>query len=208
MTDETYDAIIIGTGQAGPSLADQLGEIDASVAIIERDRVGGTCVNYGCTPTKTMVASARNAHMARRGGDYGVDTGGEVSVDMSAVHERMREVAGGSNKGVTSWLEGLEHVDLLRGHAQFTGPNTVDVGGRTLEADRLFINVGARPRVPDIEGLEDVDYMTNREILELQKAPEHLVVIGGSYIGLEFGQMFRRFGSEVTIVEQGPRLIG
>lgn len=208
MTDSQYDAIIIGTGQAGPPLAERLGEIDSSVAIIERDRIGGTCVNYGCTPTKTMVASARAAHMARRAGDFGVEVGGDVEVDMGAVHERMREVAGASNAGVTDWLESMEHVDLIRGDARFEGANVVEVEGRTIAADRVFLNVGARPRVPDIEGLDEVDFLTNRSILELQHLPEHLIVVGGSYIGLEFGQMFHRFGSDVTIVEQGPRIVG
>lgn len=208
MSETRYDAIIIGTGQAAPSLADRLGEVDASVAVLERDRVGGTCVNYGCIPTKALVASARAAHVARRADDFGVEVGGEVGVDMKTVHDRMKRISGASNKGVTSWLEGMEHVDLIRGHARFTGPDAVDVEGRALTADRIFINVGARPRTPDIEGLEEVDYLTNREILELEELPEHLIVVGGSYIGLEFGQMFRRFGSEVTIVEQGPRMVG
>lgn len=202
------DAIIIGTGQAGPTLADDLSDDGQSVAIVERDRVGGTCVNYGCTPTKTMVASARAAHVARRGEEFGVDIEGDVDVDMEAVHDRMRRISGASNKGVTRWLEGLEGVELIRGDAQLTGPRSVEVDGRSLEAEHIFIDSGARPWVPDITGLDEVDYLTNRGMLELTELPDHLVVVGGSYIGLEFGQMFRRFGSDVTIVEQGPRVVG
>ncbi|MGM0555200.1 MAG: FAD-containing oxidoreductase [Myxococcota bacterium] len=204
---QRYDAIVIGTGQAGPPLAERLGQDGLSVAIIEKGKLGGTCVNYGCIPTKTLVASARAAHVARRGADFGVDIPGEVSVDMKEVHARMKRVAGESNSNVEAWVDGMEGVTLYRGHGRFTGSNTVQVGDEELEADKIFINVGARARHPDIDGLEDVEYLTNKGMLELDELPEHLVIVGGSYIGIEFGQMFRRFGSEVTIVEMGERLI-
>lgn len=203
-----YDAIVIGTGQAGPSLAGRLDRQGMKAAVIERKLVGGTCVNTGCIPTKTLVASARAAHMARRGEHFGVRIEGSVAVDMARVQERMQEVSGQSNRNLTKWLEGMEHVDLLRGHARFTGPRTVRVDDQVLEADRIFLNVGARALVPDIPGISDIDYLTNSTMMEVDFLPPHLVVIGGSYIGLEFGQMYRRFGSEVTLLERGPRLIG
>ncbi len=204
---QQYDAIVIGTGQAGPPLAERLGQDGLSVAIIEKGKLGGTCVNYGCIPTKALVASARAAHMARRGADFGVEIPGEVGVDMKAVHARMKRVSGESHDNVGKWIDGMEGVTLYRGHARFTGPQTVQVGDEQLEADKIFINVGGRARHPDIDGLEDVDYLTNKGMLELDELPEHLVIVGGSYIGIEFGQMFGRFGSDVTIVEMGDRLI-
>lgn len=203
-----YDAIVIGTGQAGPPLAERLGQVGFRVALIEEGKVGGTCVNYGCIPTKTLVASARAAHMARRGVDFGVEIPGDVSVDMKAVHDRMKRVSGESNDNVESWIEGMENVTLIRGHARFVGDRRVQVAGEVLEAGKVFINVGGRARVPDIDGLDQVDFLTNKGMLELDVLPEHLLIVGGSYIGIEFGQMFRRFGSDVTIVEQGERLIG
>jgi pyruvate/2-oxoglutarate dehydrogenase complex dihydrolipoamide dehydrogenase (E3) component len=202
------DAIVIGTGQAGPSLVGRLASSGMKVAIIERDRVGGTCVNVGCIPTKALVASARAAHMARRGADFGVVTEGPVRMDMARVKARMKQISGKSNTGVTNWLEGMEKATLVRGHARFVAPDTIEVDGERLQSERIFINVGGRARVPDLPGLDEVDYLTNSNMLEVDFLPEHLVVIGGSYIGLEFGQMYRRFGSEVTIVERGPRLIG
>jgi len=204
---EQFDAIVIGTGQAGPPLAARLSGEGRKVAIIERDKIGGTCVNFGCIPTKALVASARAAHMARRAADFGVHTGGSVRVDMAQVHARMKEISGKSNKGVTSWLEGLAHVELIRGDARFVDSRRVEVDGRTLEAPSIFVNVGGRPSIPDFDELNEVDYLTNSGMLELDSLPEHLIVVGGSYIGLEFGQMFRRFGSEVTIVQRGERLI-
>ncbi len=205
---ERYDAIIIGTGQAGPSLAGRLDEAGLRVAIIERHLVGGTCVNAGCVPTKALVASARAAHIANSGAVYGFATPGGVEIDMKRVKARMKKISGESNRGVTEWLGGMEHVRLLRGHARFEGPRSVRVGDQLLESDRIFLNVGARPSVPDLPGVDEVEFLTSSGMLELDFVPRHLAIVGGSYIGLEFGQIFRRFGSEVTIVERGPRLIG
>ena len=203
-----YDAIVIGTGQAGPALVNRMNTAGMRAAIIERDLVGGTCVNVGCTPTKALVASARAAHVARRAADFGVVVGGPVRVDMARVHARMKEISGQSNRGLTAWIEGMENIDLVRGHAHFVAPNAIEVDGEGLEADVLFINVGARPFVPELPGIDGVDYLSSSSMMELDVLPKHLIVVGGSYVGLEFGQMFRRFGSEVTVVEKGPRLIG
>ena len=202
-----FEAIIIGTGQAGPSLADRMNRESVKVAVIERKLVGGTCVNVGCIPTKALVASARAAHMARRGADFGVMVEDSICVDMKRVNARMKEISGQSNKNVTRWLEGMENVTLYRGHARFESPNTVTVNGDTLQAERIFINVGARAFAPDMPGLSEVEYLTNSSMMDVDFLPDHLIIIGGSYIGLEFGQMYRRFGSEVTIVERLPRLI-
>jgi pyruvate/2-oxoglutarate dehydrogenase complex dihydrolipoamide dehydrogenase (E3) component len=204
---EKYDAVIIGTGQAGPALAGRLNDAGMKVAIVERDRVGGTCVNTGCIPTKTLVASARVAHMARRAVDFGVVIDSPVRVDMAAVKERMKRISGRSAEGLEKWLESMEHVDLIRGHAAFLGTNQVAVEDRVLEADRIYINVGGRAFIPELPGLDEVDYLTNSSMMEIGEVPEHLVIIGGSYIGLEFAQMYRRFGSAVTVVEKGDRLI-
>jgi len=203
----SYDAIIIGTGQAGPALARRLANSGAIVAIIERGRFGGTCVNTGCTPTKTLVASAYAAHMARRGADYGFSTGGEVKVDMKRVKARKDYVAGLSNRGVERSLKGLENCRVYEGHARFVSPRELRVGTDILRSDRIFINVGGRAAVPEIRGLNQIDYLTNSTMMDVDFLPRHLLVLGGSYVGLEFGQMYRRFGSEVTIVEIGPRLI-
>ena len=202
-----YDAIIIGTGQSGPALADRVNREGMKVAVIERHLYGGTCVNVGCVPTKTLVASARAAYMARRGAEFGVNINGQINVDMKRVKARKDEVVGQSNTGVTNWLKGLENATLYKGHGRFESPNTVRVNGETLEAERIFINVGARAFVPDIPGLEEVDYLTNSSMMEIDFLPKHLVIIGGSYIALEFSQIYRRFGSEVTVIERGPRLI-
>jgi pyruvate/2-oxoglutarate dehydrogenase complex dihydrolipoamide dehydrogenase (E3) component len=202
----TYDAIIIGTGQAGPALARRLAGSGMKVAIIERGRFGGTCVNTGCTPTKTLVACAYAVHTARRGADYGFSAG-EVTVDMKRVKARKDYVAGLSTKGVERSLKNLENGTVYQGHARFLGPHEVEVGTETLRSDKIFINVGGRAAVPEISGLDQVDYLTNSSILELDTLPRHLLVVGGSYIGLEFGQMYRRFGSAVTIAEMGPRLV-
>jgi len=202
-----YDAIIIGTGQSGPALADRVNREGMKVAVIERHLYGGTCVNVGCVPTKTLVASARAAYMARRGAEFGVNINGQINVDMKRVKARKDEVVGQSNTGVTNWLNGLENATLYKGHGRFESPNTVRINGETLEAERIFINVGARAFVPDIPGLEEVDYLTNSSMMEIDFLPKHLVIIGGSYIALEFSQIYRRFGSEVTVIERGPRLI-
>ena len=202
-----YDAVVIGTGQAGPSLAARLAGDGMKVAVIERHQFGGTCVNTGCTPTKTLVASARAAHMARRAADFGINLNGDVSVDMKKVKARKDEIAGASTKGVENWLKGLDNSTVYEGHARLESPRTVRVGDEVLESPRIFINVGGRAAVPPMPGLDEVDYLTNSTMMDLDVVPEHLVIIGGSYIGPEFGQMYRRFGSEVTIVEMGPGLI-
>jgi len=203
---ERFDAIVIGTGQAAPALCARLDGAGLKTVVIERKLVGGTCVNVGCIPTKTLVASARAAYVARRGGEYGF-TAGDVRVDMRAVKARKDGVVKQSSDGVTNWIGSMKNVTLERGHARFTGPRTVAVNGRTLEADKVFINVGGRALVPDIPGVKEVPFLTNTTMMEVDFLPEHLVVVGGSYVGLEFAQMYRRFGSKVTVVERGPRLI-
>lgn len=203
-----FDAIIIGAGQAGPPLAEQLGQNGLTTAIIERHLLGGTCVNVGCIPTKTLVGSARVANFARRAADFGVSLDGPVRVDMEKVKARKDEVAGAANAGVTAWIDSMENVTLIHGHAEFKGSRSIEVNGETLTADRIFINVGARARVPDFPGISDVDYLTNSGMMEVDFLPEHLLVVGGSYIGLEFAQMYRRFGADVTVIEVQDRLIG
>src|SRR5664279_4520854 len=202
-----HDAIIIGTGQAGPSLAQRLAASGMNVAIVERKLFGGTCVNTGCIPTKTMVASAYAAHIARRAGIYGVNVEGRVSVDMARVKARKDAVSGKSRTGLESWLKGMKNCTVFQGHARFESPREVSVGEHRLTSDKIFINVGARATVPEMPGLDQVQYLTNSSMMAVDFLPRHLIVIGGSYIGLEFGQMFRRFGSEVTIIEMGPRLV-
>jgi pyruvate/2-oxoglutarate dehydrogenase complex dihydrolipoamide dehydrogenase (E3) component len=201
-----YDAIIIGTGQAGPALARRIAGSGMQVAVVERGRFGGTCVNTGCTPTKTMVASAYAAHVARRGADYGF-TVGDVKVDMKRVKARKDYVVGLSNGGVERSLKNLANCRVYEAHARFVSPREVQAGSEVLTSDRIFINVGARAAVPDIPGLDQVDYLTNSSMMDIDFLPRHLLVLGGSYIGLEFGQMYRRFGSEVSIVQRGPRLV-
>ena len=204
-----FDAIIIGTGQAGPSLAARFAGAGKTVAIIERHKFGGTCVNTGCIPTKTMVASAYAVHVARRGAEYGFAANGDVRVDMKRVKARKDEVSGRSNRGVEDWLRGLKNCTVLQGHARLQSPTTVALNdGEVLEADKIFINVGGRASVPEMPGIDDVSFLNNSSMMEVDFLPKHLVIVGGSYVGLEFGQMYRRFGSEVTIVEMGPRLIG
>ena len=203
----SYDAIIIGTGQAGPSLAVRLAGRGMKVAIIERKRFGGTCVNTGCIPTKTLVASARAAHVARSASEYGVLLDSSITVDMKKVKERKDAVVRRSNEGVETWLKSTEKLTVYEGHARFEDAHQVRVGDELLEAHRLFINVGGRASHPPLPGLDQVSYFNNSTMMEVDFRPEHLIVVGGSYIGLEFAQMYRRFGSEVTIVEMGPRLI-
>lgn len=202
-----FDAIVIGTGQSGPSLAVRLAKAGRKVAIIERKLFGGTCVNVGCIPSKTLIASARAAHVARRAKEFGVNFDGEVSVDMKRVKARKDEVVKASNDGVTSWLEGTENLTVIRGHARFESPKSVKVGNDVHEAEQFFIDVGGRATVPKIPGLESIPYLTNSSMMEVDFLPEHLIVLGGSYIGLEFAQMYRRFGSKVTVIEKSDRIV-
>ena len=202
-----FDAIIIGTGQAGPSLAARFATAGMAVAIIERHKFGGTCVNTGCIPTKTLIASAYATHLARLGAEFGFVVNGDVRVDMKRVKARKDDISGRSNRGVEKWLRGLKECSVIQGHARFASPRAVVVNDELLEAERVFINVGGRATVPPLPGIHDVPFFTNSSMIDVDFLPEHLVIVGGSYIGLEFGQMYRRFGSEVTIVEMGPRLI-
>jgi len=204
---EKFDAIVIGTGQSGPSLAARLTKEGMKTAVLERKLFGGTCVNVGCIPTKALVASARAAYMARRGADFGVAVGGTVDVDMRKVKARKDAIVRQSNEGVTNWLENMDNCTVFRGQGQFESPQVVRVNDTLLEGEKIFINVGARPFVPDIAGIDAVDYLTSSTMMEVDFLPEHLIIIGGSYIGLEFAQMYRRFGSRVTVVEMGERLI-
>ena len=203
----SYDAIVIGSGQAGPFLAVRLAQAGLKTALIEREHLGGTCVNNGCIPTKTLVASARTAHVARRAGEYGVRIGGTVSVDMKAVKARKDGIVSASIDGLSKWLAGTANLTVIWGHARFTGPRTVEVGGETLEAAKIFINVGGRAVLPGWAGIADVPVLTNSSMMAVDFLPEHLVIAGGSYIGLEFAQMYRRFGARVTVLEYGERLI-
>jgi pyruvate/2-oxoglutarate dehydrogenase complex dihydrolipoamide dehydrogenase (E3) component len=202
-----YDAIVIGTGQAGPSLALRLAAAGMKVAVAERKLVGGTCVNTGCTPTKTLVASAYAAHLAHRAAEYGVILGGGVAVDMRRVKARTDAVVAQSRNGLAAALEAAANLTLYRGHARFVGSHEIAIGAERLTAPRIFINVGGRAAVPPLPGLDAVPYLTNTSMMDVDFLPRHLIIIGGSYIGLEFGQMFRRFGSAVTIVETAPRLV-
>src|SRR3954447_7687592 len=202
-----YDAIVIGTGQAGPSLAVRLANTGIKVAVIERKRFGGTCVNNGCIPTKTLVASARAAHVARRAADYGVTIPSSIAVDMKKVKMRKDAVVRQSSEGLEKWLRNTENLTVIEGQARFADAHRVRVGDELLEADKFFINVGGRASVPSFRGIDEVSYLDNSTMMDVDFLPEHLIVIGGSYVGLEFAQMYRRFGSEVTVVERGPRLI-
>jgi len=203
-----YDAIVIGTGQAGPGLAGRLVSAGMKVAVIERGRFGGTCINTGCIPTKAMVASARAAHVARRAADFGVRLSGEVTVDMAAVKARKDRIVAASRDPLRDWLEGMDGCTVVRGHARFENTHAVRVGDDLLEASRIFVNVGGRAVVPEMPGPEGIEVWTNSDMMNVDFLPGHLIVVGGSYVGLEFGQMFRRFGSRVTIIEKGPRLVG
>jgi pyruvate/2-oxoglutarate dehydrogenase complex dihydrolipoamide dehydrogenase (E3) component len=202
-----YDAIIIGTGQAGPALARRLVGAGWKVAIIERKLFGGTCVNTGCTPTKTLVASAYATHVARRAADYGVSIGGAVTVDMKAVKARKDAVVAPSRNGVERSLRTLKGCTVYHSHGRFVGPKQVQVGNEVLKADKIFINVGCRAVIPSIPGLDRVPYLTNSSMMDVDFLPRHLIVLGGSYVGLEFAQVYRRFGSEVTVIELGSHLI-
>lgn len=202
-----YDAIVIGTGQAGPSLAARLAAAGWKTAIIESGKFGGTCVNNGCIPTKSMVASARAAHVARNATDYGVLLEGSISVDMKLVKARKDKISGKSNKGVEQWLKGTENLTVYEGKGIFESKNTVRVGDELLQADKMFINVGSHAFVPPFPGLDNIDYLTSENIMDLDSLPEYLIIVGGSYTGLEFAQMFRRFGSQVTVVERASGII-
>jgi pyruvate/2-oxoglutarate dehydrogenase complex dihydrolipoamide dehydrogenase (E3) component len=207
---ETFDALVLGSGQAANPLCYALAGAKLRTALVEREHVGGTCINEGCTPTKSMVASARVAYLARRGADYGVHTG-PISIDMKKVRQRKRDIVDSFRNGSQKRLENTPNLDLIFGEAQFVEPHTVRVttktGERLLTAEKIFINVGTRATVPHLAGIETVPYLTNKSIMELDEVPEHLLVLGGGYIGVEFGQMFRRFGSRVTILQSGPRLL-
>lgn len=204
---EAFDAIVIGTGQAGPPLAVRLAGAGRRVAIVERRRFGGTCVNVGCIPTKTLVASARTAFVARQAAKYGVVIDGPLHVDLARVKARKDAVVAESTRGVEAWLRGTANVEVVQGHAQFTAPHSVRVGDRVLTAPLVFVNTGGRASVPPLAGLSAVPSLTSTGILDLDTLPEHLIIVGGSYIGLEFAQMYRRFGSRVTVVELAPRVL-
>ena len=204
---EKYDAIVIGTGQSGPSLAGRLAAEGLKTAVLERKLFGGTCVNVGCTPTKALVASARAAHMARRAADFGVVLEGQVSVDMKRIKARKDDLVRPSTQGIEKWLSNTPNMTVYKGHGRFESANTVRVDGELLEGKKIFLNVGARAFVPNIPGLNEIDYLTSSSMMEVDFLPEHLIIIGGSYIGLEFAQMYRRFGSQVTVVEMADRLI-
>jgi pyruvate/2-oxoglutarate dehydrogenase complex dihydrolipoamide dehydrogenase (E3) component len=204
---QNFDAIVIGSGQSGPSLAERFSQAGKRVAIIERKFFGGTCVNTGCIPTKTLVASAYVAHMARRAEEYGI-VAGAVSADMKKVRARKDQIVEKGRKGIEGWLAGLPNGKVYRGHARFTAPHVVSVNGEELTAPRIIINTGGRAAIPPLPGLDEVPYLTNSSMLDADYLPEHLIVVGGSYIGLEFAQAYRRFGARVTVVEMGERLIG
>jgi pyruvate/2-oxoglutarate dehydrogenase complex dihydrolipoamide dehydrogenase (E3) component len=205
--NQHFDSIIIGAGQAGPPLAGRLTKAGQQVAMIERKLFGGTCVNTGCIPTKAMVASAHAAHIARRAGDFGVTIQGSIQVDLKAVKARKDTISAKSRNGVEQWLRGMKNCTVFHEPARFVSSHEVAVGSETISADQVFINVGGRATVPNLPGIDGVPYLTNSSMLELEELPEHLVIVGGSYVGLEFAQMFRRFGSEVTVVEKSSRLI-
>ncbi len=204
---EQYDAIVIGTGQSGPSLAQRLTKEGLKTAIVERKDFGGTCVNTGCVPTKTLVASARAAYMARRAADFGVQIDGSIHVDMTRVKTRKDKVSGQSREGVTQWLDNMPNLDVYRGHARFEDNQSVRVNDSLLQAGQIFINVGGRAFVPELPGLKGVEFLTNTSMMDVDFLPEHLIIVGGSYIGLEFAQIYRRLGSRVTVVEMNERVI-
>ena len=202
-----YDAVIIGTGQAGPALARRLVAAGRQVAIIERKFFGGTCINTGCTPTKTLIASGYAAHLTRRAAEFGVTLSGTPSVDMKAVKARKDAVTVASRAAVERSLKGLQGCTVYEAHAMFIGPKQIKIGDEVLRADKIFINVGGRAVIPSIPGLDEVPYLTNSSMMNVDFLPAHLIVLGGSYVGLEFAQLYRRFGSDVTVIEPAPRLI-
>ena len=202
-----FDAIVIGAGQAGPSLVGRFAQAGRKVAVVERKLFGGTCVNTGCTPTKAMIASAYAAHTARRGADYGFTIGGNVAVDMKAVKARKDAITGRSRGNIERWLRGMDGCTVYTGHARFESAHEVRVGDDLLSAEQIFLNVGGRAVVPELPGVGKIKYFTNSGLLEVEETPKHLVVVGGGYIGVEFAQMFRRFGSKVTIVEKKAQLM-
>jgi len=204
MSDQ-FDAIVVGAGQSGPFLAARLAAAGKTVALIEREHLGGTCVNDGCTPTKTLVASARAAWAARHAGDFGVIVKGPVTVDMKAVKARKDAVVGASVRSLTEWIGGIEAIDYIEGEGSFVSPTAVKVGSRTVSAPQIFINTGATASVPDWPGLRSVPFLTNTSMMNLDTLPSHLVIVGASYIGLEFAQMYARFGAKVTVIERGTR---
>ncbi|MBS0233839.1 MAG: FAD-containing oxidoreductase [Proteobacteria bacterium] len=207
MTTDTFDAAIIGTGQAGPSLANRLTQAGWKVAVFERGRFGGTCVNNGCMPTKTMVASAYAAHMARRAEDYGVEIAGPITVDMKKVKARKDRVSDTASANIETWLKSMPGCTIFRGHARLVSPRAIVCGETRIKADKIFLNVGGRAIVPSIPGISKIPFLTNETMMDLDMLPPHLIVLGGSYVGLEFAQCFRRFGSQVTIIEAAPRLV-
>src|SRR6202041_402255 len=203
-----YDAIVIGAGQAGPSLAARFAGAGKSLAIIERPLFGGTCVNTGCTPTKTLIASARIAYDARRAHDYGIELPtANVAVDMRAVQARKKRIVDASRTGLENWIRGLQNCTVYNGHARFESAQSVNVDGQSLTSEQIFINVGGRPRIPAFPGIDKVAFLTSTSLLELEELPAHLIIVGGSYVGLEFAQMYRRFGSDVTVIEKESRLL-
>ena len=203
---KTYDAIIIGSGQGGVPLATNLAELGWRVALIEKGQLGGSCINYGCTPTKTMISSARIAHYARVAPEFGIHTG-PVKVDMAEIVARKNEIVDSFRSGIEDQVENSPKLTLYRGHGRFAAPHEVEVNGEKLASDKIFINTGTRPRILPIPGLDQVEVLTNRNIMDLKEVPAHLIALGGNYLGLEFGQMFRRLGSEVTVVELGDQII-
>ena len=205
--NKTFDAIVVGAGQAGPSLVERLTTAGMTVAMVERHLFGGTCVNTGCTPTKTLVASAEVAHQARRAAEFGIHINGSIATDMRAVKARKDAIVDTSRTRLEIWLRGMKNCTVINGHARFESPHALRVGDDLISAEKIFLNVGGRAIVPDMPGVNSVPYLTNTSILDLDTLPRHLVVVGGSYIGLEFAQMYRRFGSEVTVIEKGPHLL-
>jgi pyruvate/2-oxoglutarate dehydrogenase complex dihydrolipoamide dehydrogenase (E3) component len=203
---KTFDAIVIGSGQGGVPLATNFARLGRRVALIEEGQLGGSCINYGCTPTKTMIASARIAEAVRRGPQFGVHAG-KARIDMAEIVARKNEVSGSFRSGVEHQVDGNPNIALYRGRGRFTGPHTVAVNGETLTSDKIFINTGTRPRILPIPGLDQVPYLTNRNIMDLDRVPSRLIALGGNYLGLEFGQLFRRLGSEVTVVEIGDQIV-
>ena len=203
---KTYDAIVIGSGQGGVPLATNFAKLGWRVALIEEGQLGGSCINYGCTPTKTMIASARVAHTAKRGLEFGVHTG-KVRIDMGEIVARKNQVSGSFRSGIENQVENNSNLTLHRGRGRFTGPHEVEVNGEKLASDKIFINTGTRPRIVPIPGLDQVPYLTNRNIMDLADVPAHLIALGGNYLGLEFGQLFRRLGSEVTVIELADQIV-